>query len=127
MHGNISEGLLITSVLTLVAANTLDLGRISTIGSAGFLVVFAAVNLARHRLRDAGDPGWPSLLGLLACLIALAALIAEVGGDDPIATAAAAGLFVGPFVIEAVYRGITGRSIRHRFHGASRHRHSTDD
>ncbi|MCL5669729.1 MAG: hypothetical protein M1423_00265, partial [Acidobacteria bacterium] len=34
------EGLFITAALTLVIANTLDLSSISTIGSAGFLIIF---------------------------------------------------------------------------------------
>ena len=43
------EGLLITAAITVVIANVLDLGSIATIGSAGFLIVFGAVNAAAAR------------------------------------------------------------------------------
>ena len=46
------EGLLITSVVTLLVANLFDLSSLSTMGSAGFLLIFAAVNLANARLSD---------------------------------------------------------------------------
>lgn len=48
------EGLLITAGLTLFAADVFDLTSISTLGSAGFLLIFAAVNIAnaRHAQRD---------------------------------------------------------------------------
>jgi amino acid transporter len=44
------EGLLITAFLALLVANLLDLSSISTMGSAGFLLIFAAVNAAGVRL-----------------------------------------------------------------------------
>ena len=43
------EGLLITAGLTLFVANVFDLTSISTLGSAGFLLIFAAVNTANVR------------------------------------------------------------------------------
>ena len=43
------EGLLITAGLTLFVANAFDLTSISTLGSAGFLLIFAAVNAANAR------------------------------------------------------------------------------
>jgi amino acid transporter len=46
------EGLLITSVVTLLVANLFDLSSLSTMGSAGFLLIFTAVNLANVKLSD---------------------------------------------------------------------------
>ncbi len=43
------EGLLITAGLTLFMANAFDLTSIATLGSAGFLLIFAAVNTANAR------------------------------------------------------------------------------
>ena len=43
------EGLLITAGLTLLIANVFDLTSIATLGSAGFLLIFAAVNVANAR------------------------------------------------------------------------------
>ena len=46
------EGLLITSAVTLFVANFFDLSSLSTMGSAGFLLIFAAVNLANAKLSE---------------------------------------------------------------------------
>jgi amino acid transporter len=46
------EGLLITSIVTLLVANLFDLSSLSTMGSAGFLLIFAAVNLANAKLSE---------------------------------------------------------------------------
>lgn len=43
------EGLLITAGLPLFVRNTFDLTSISTLGSAGFLLIFAAVNTANAK------------------------------------------------------------------------------
>jgi len=78
------EGLFITAFLTLVVANFLDLTSISTLGSAGFLLIFAAVNAAN--VRKAGETGsraWISAIGGLACLVALGALIWQTARDAP--------------------------------------------
>lgn len=115
LRGGIGEGLLITSGLALVTANTIDLGRISTMGSAGFLIVFGAVNLAQFRLRRRGDPAWLPMVGVVGCIAALGALLMEVGGTDPVATAIAGGLVAAAFLTEFAYRGMTGRSISHRY------------
>ena len=44
------EGLLITSIVTLLVANLFDLSSLSTMGSAGFLLIFAGVNIANAKL-----------------------------------------------------------------------------
>ena len=44
------EGLIITSVATLIFANLFDLSSLSTMGSAGFLLIFACVNLSNAKL-----------------------------------------------------------------------------
>jgi len=46
------EGLLITSAVTLLVANIFDLSSLSTMGSAGFLLIFAGVNLANAKLSE---------------------------------------------------------------------------
>ena len=70
------EGLLITSGATLLVANFFDLSSISTMGSAGFLLIFAAVNAANVRLAgETGSRRWLSAVGVLLCLGALFSLI----------------------------------------------------
>ena len=79
-----SIGLFITSGITLVIANSFDLSRISTMGSAGFLLIFAAVNLANARLyRDTQSQQWISLLGTGICLGALGLLMWQALKTDP--------------------------------------------
>ena len=70
------EGLLITAVLTLLIANAFDLTSIATLGSAGFLLIFAAVNTANARdAQHTNSLAWISVVGAVACLAALGALV----------------------------------------------------
>jgi len=107
------EGLFITSALTLVVANVLDLSSISTIGSAGFLIIFGAVNLANVRLRrQTHARGWVSVIGTLVCGLALAALIWRTATRAPGKLWVLAGLLLLSFLIEAGYRLARKRDIR---------------
>jgi amino acid transporter len=107
------EGLLITAALTLVLANSLDLSSISTIGSAGFLLIFAAVNLASIKLRrETRGDWWISGLGLAGCVLALAALVWRTATHDPTKLWALAGLLTLAVGIEATYRVSRRRDIR---------------
>jgi amino acid transporter len=111
------EGLLITSGLTLVVANLFNLSSISTMGSAGFLLVFAAVNGANARLcaKTASRP-WIALLGVIVCLAALGALIVQRALTSP-EELWVLGIMVGlAFLIEALYRRSTGRVIKSQVH-----------
>ena len=56
--GQPAEGLSLTTLLALVLANLVDLIVSSTIGSAGFLLMFAAVNAANPR-PSVSIEGWP--------------------------------------------------------------------
>jgi amino acid transporter len=72
------EGLLITAALTLLIANLVDLSSIAVLGSAGFLLAFAAVNAANVRLhRRTSSQAWISAIGCVACLAALGTLVVE--------------------------------------------------
>jgi uncharacterized protein len=115
LRGQHFEGTLITAVLALVIANLVPLEAIATMGSAGFLLLFMAVNLANVRLAGETDSrAWISLLAGLSTLIALVVLCVEV--DENPATRhhlwILAGMILASFFIEIVYRGATGREIR---------------
>ena len=59
------EGTLITAVLSLVTRLSCPLEVIATLGGAGFLLLFMAVNIAAVRLaRDTGGRVWISALAL---------------------------------------------------------------
>ena len=103
------EGLLITAAATAVLANVLDLASISTMGSAGFLIIFAAVNLAEaHTARRRGSTPWISVVAAMACVAALAALIAK---SSLVAVSVLVAMVALSFGIEATFRKISGRPI----------------
>jgi amino acid transporter len=78
------EGLLITAGLTLLMANLFDLTSISTLGSAGFLLIFAAVNAANVlRASQTRSRGWISLIGAVTCVAALGALVWQTARTTP--------------------------------------------
>ncbi len=106
------EGLLITAGVTLAVANLFDLSSISTMGSAGFLLVFAAVNLAALRLRgQVGGGRWLPALGTGGCLLALAVLIWQRAVAAPRQLWILAAMVAVSVAVEAVYRLRTGRGI----------------
>jgi hypothetical protein len=113
--------LFITSGLTLLAANLFDLSSISTMGSSGFLLIFAGVNGANVRLyAKTGSHRWISLLGVIVCLGALGALIWQRAMTSPQELGVLGVMLVLAFVIEAVCRRFTGRIIRALIKGDSR-------
>lgn len=107
------EGLFITSFLTLLVANFFDLARISMMGSAGFLLIFAAVNAANLRLyKKTGGNRWLSALGVLACFSALAILIWQRAESDFKEIILLVIMVLLSIVIETAYRYIKKREIR---------------
>ncbi|MDD5339053.1 MAG: APC family permease [Dehalococcoidales bacterium] len=107
------EGLLITTVLTLLVANLFDLSRISMMGSSGFLLIFAAVNAANYKLAPkTGANRWVALVGTIACAAAFAALIIQRGMTAPSELLVLVVMVAVSFIIEVVYRRIKGRTIK---------------
>ncbi len=109
------EGTLITAALALIIANLVPLEAIATMGSAGFLLLFMAVNVANLRLaRDTGSRAWISGLAALSTGFALVILCVEV--DENPATRdhlwILAGMVLVSLGIEVAYRRITGRRVR---------------
>jgi amino acid transporter len=113
--GQHSEGALITAAMALVIANFVPLEAIATMGSAGFLLIFMAVNIANVRLaRQTGSRAWLSLLAALATSFALVVLCVKV--EENPATRnhlwILAGMIGSALAIEIGYRSLTGRRIR---------------
>lgn len=107
------EGLLITSGITLIIANLFDLSSISMMGSAGFLLIFAAVNAANYRLhKEAKSRKFLAFLGVMICIIALGALIWQRTTESPKELWTLVLMVGAAFLIEKTYRSITGRVIR---------------
>ena len=107
------EGLLVTAGLTLLAANLFNLESISMMGSAGFLVVFAAVNIANvAQYKHTRSVRAISVAGAAACIGALAALTWQSAEDNPASLGVLGVLLMLSFGVEAVYRWKTGRKIK---------------
>ena len=103
-------GLIATTVGTLLIVNTVNIAGISLMGSAGFLIVFAAVNLAAARLAaDTPARTGLALAGAVACAASLAALIAYTATHHPGQLGVLAGLLataaIGESVLQARRRG----------------------
>lgn len=99
-------GLLITSVVTLIAVNTLKLESISTAGSVGFLLIFAVVNFVGLHLSSQikGNKLIP-FIGFIACTVALFVLLAQQYSTSKSDVFIALGIVAFCFVTEAVYKG----------------------
>jgi len=106
------EGLMITSGATLLIANLTDISSLSTMGSSGFLLIFAAVNGANAVLADeTRSRGWLSLLGVALCLGALASLIWQTANTTPRRLWVLLIMVATAFLIEIAFRLVTGRTI----------------
>ncbi len=114
------EGLLITAATTLLVANLVDLSSLATMGSAGFLLIFAAVNAANVRLAGkTGSRRWVSVLGAVLCLTALTSLLWQTARTTPshvLVLVAMAGMALA---IEVAFRFFAGRTLHVRRAGGA--------
>jgi amino acid transporter len=98
-------GLMLTTIITLLVTNTLNLETISTTGSVGFILIFAMVNLAGLKLSEKinGNKLIP-LIGFLLCLIALFVLIVQQYSSNRIGIIVATSIIIFSFLIEYIYK-----------------------
>ena len=105
-------GLLITAGTALLIANLTDLTSLSTMGSAGFLLIFAAVNTANALLaRHTGSRRWLSVTGAVLCLCALGALVWQTAGSSSGQLRVLFAMVGAALLIEIAFRVTTGRRI----------------
>jgi L-asparagine transporter-like permease len=102
-------GVLITSLLTLAIANTLNLDNIATSGSIGFLLIFAIVNLSAYRLRaNISANAWIPMIAFILCLTAMVVLTVQQYGTNRIGILISLGLvlfcFIGEFIFKRTER-----------------------
>jgi amino acid transporter len=106
------EGLLITSAVTVLIANLVDLSSISMMGSAGFLLIFAAVNAANVALADdTKSKRLISVIGAGLCLGALGSLIWQTADNSPGQLWFLLAMIGAAFSIEIMFRVFTGRTM----------------
>ncbi len=109
------EGLVLTAIVTVAVANLFDLSSISTMGSAGFLLIFAAVCAAGWKLHAEANASRAACAGGAAlCLLALAALVWHVATTAPARLWVLAAMLGLAAAIETAYRAATGRSLHVR-------------
>jgi len=106
------EGLLITSGVTILIANLADLSSMSTMGSAGFLLIFAAVNGANVLMAENTKSNkLISLIGVGLCLGALGSLIWQTSNSSPGKLWFLFVMIGAAFFIEVTFRITTGRQM----------------
>jgi hypothetical protein len=97
----------------MFVSNLFDLSSISMMGSAGFLLVFAAVNGANAVLAEkTGSRGWIPILGVVLCLGALGSLIWEIDQKTPSHLWILSAMLLLAFLVEGVYRFIKERRLQ---------------
>lgn len=108
-------GLGISAAIPLLVANLFDLSSIATMGSSGFLLVFAAVNAANVRVaKQTHSRWWISASGCLMCLAALGVLLWHTVVESPMQIGILAIMLGLSCFIEVAYRLAAHREIRLR-------------
>lgn len=106
-------GLLLTAALVVLTTLAFDLSGIAMMGSAAFLLVYAAVNAGHLRvLKQTGASALIVWLSIITCLAMFAVLFVYTYGQQPAAIAALVIIAVASFAAEWLYRRWTGRTIK---------------
>jgi amino acid transporter len=106
------KGVLYTTVLSLLLANTIDLTEIAIIGSAGFLLIFFIVNLSAYKLQK--EISANRLIVILSCVFAFLALVTllyHTYSSNPRAVV----IFMSFIIISVFFELIYGRYVRGQF------------
>jgi amino acid transporter len=106
-------GLILTAALVILVTLLFDLSGIAMMGSAAFLLVYAAVNAGHLRvLKETGANAIIVWLSILTCLAMFAILSVYTWQQQPAAITALVLIAAASFVAEWLYRRWTGRTIR---------------
>jgi amino acid transporter len=106
-------GLLLTAALVVVVMLVFDLSGIAMMGSAAFLLIYAAVNAGHLRvLKQTGASAAIVWLSLVTCLAMFAVLCVYTWQQQPAAIAALVLFAAASFAAEWAYRRWTGRKIK---------------
>ncbi len=107
-----TDGVIVTAALSLIIANSINLTEIAIIGSAGFLLIFAIVNISAYKLRaDIRASRVVTLMASLASVGALATLLIYTYSSNPKAVA----VFLSFIVISVLFELIYGVYVRGHF------------
>ena len=108
----LSGGLLVTAAAVIVLTLVFNLSGIAMMGSAAFLLVYAAVNAGHLRvLKETGANALVVWLSLITCLVVFATLSLYTYRQQPAAIIALVAIAAASFLAEAAYRRWSGRTI----------------
>ncbi len=108
-----SGGLLLTAGLVVLVTLSFDLSGIAMMGSAAFLLVYAAVNAGHLRvLKQTGANAAIVWLSLVTCLAMFAILSHYTYQQQPAAITALVIILAASFLAEWAYRRPTGRTLK---------------
>jgi amino acid transporter len=109
--------LVLLTMAGVIATTTMNLHALSAVSSAGFLMVFAAVNAANARLaKETKSVRWVSLGAAMTCLGALGAMLVQLGGQAARRHEALiiVGMAVLPFILRPADVAIRSMAVRLR-------------
>jgi amino acid transporter len=108
-----TNGLLLTAALVVVVMLAFDLSGIAMMGSAAFLLIYAAVNAGHLKvLKATGANAVIVWLSLITCLAMFVILSVYTWQQQPAAIVALVIIAAVSFVAEFIYRRWTGRVIK---------------
>ena len=111
--GDLVEGLVFVTVLSLILTNFGGLSQISFLGSSGFLFIFGLVNLAAYLKSDEiGANALLTALGSALCFLSLFILSYKISQTHPGSITLLLSAFVLAYLFEVVYRNIRPRRIK---------------
>ncbi len=97
-------GIVISTLLGLLLANSINLDDIAIIGSAGFLLIFFVVNISAYKLREkSGANGFVIVLAVLSSFAALVMLLYHTYKTNPVAIYVFLGFVVFSVLFEYIY------------------------
>jgi len=113
LWGRDVEGLFITSGLVVMFVLVFPLSSVASMGSAGFLLVYSAVNIGHLRIRaQTGAKAAPILASVVTCLSLFGVLLYNMIKTAPSSAVALGVTLLGSLVFEVAYRRLTGRDFR---------------
>lgn len=113
--GRNSEGLFITAGLVVIIVNLFRLEGVALMGSASFLLIYAAVSMAHLRLhRETGANPYLIWLSIIGCVASLGILIYYEIKSSPLTVVVLLVVFILSFMGEGSYRSYSQRLLKTR-------------
>ncbi len=111
LWGRDVEGLFITAGIVVVFIVIFPLSAVASMGSAGFLLVYAAVSIGHMRVRkQTGAKAWPIVASAVTCLSLFAVLLYHMITTAPTSAIGLGVTLAGSIVFEIFYRRRSGRT-----------------